>query len=197
VRGGKSLFFEGEGLFLGSFWALPAKPMYRLFVFILLMLTWVAFSGFFDPIHLTLGVISSAFVTWISADFLFPSREVPVGARVGQGIRLVAYLVWLLWQVVLSNLHLLRLTLGPGGMAEVKPSIVHFKTGLRSDFEKFLLANSITLTPGTVTMKILGDDFYVHAISEAAAAGLDGEMERRIAWIFSGDRSEGKGGASS
>ena len=167
--------------------------MYRLFVFILLMLTWIAFSGFFDVNHLTLGVISAAFVTWISADFLFPSRDVPVWVRVGQGIRLARYLVWLLWQVVLSNMHLLRLTLGPGGMAEVKPSIVHFKTGLRSDFEKFLLANSITLTPGTVTMKILGDDFYVHAISEEAAAGLDGEMERRIGRIFAG----GKGGGAS
>ena len=164
--------------------------MYRLFVFILLMGTWVAFSGFFAPIHLSLGVISSAFVTWISADFLFPAREVPVSRRVGQGFRLVTYLVWLLWQVVLSNLHLLRLTLGPGGMAEVKPSIVQFKTGLRTDFEKFLLANSITLTPGTVTMKILGDDFYVHAISEAAAAGLDGEMVRRIARIFEGEKGE-------
>ncbi|MEM7145992.1 MAG: Na+/H+ antiporter subunit E [Verrucomicrobiota bacterium] len=160
--------------------------MYRIFVFILLMATWVAFSGFFDVVHLSLGVISAAFVTWISADFLFPAREVPVLARVGQGFRLVTYLFWLLGQVVLSNLHLLRLTLAPGGMAEMKPSIVQFKTELESDFEKFLLANSITLTPGTVTMKILGDDFYVHAISDAAAAGLDGRMEARIARIFSG-----------
>lgn len=166
--------------------------MYRIFVFILLMAIWLVFSGFFDGAHLVLGVISAAFVTWISADFLFPAREVPVIARVGQGFRLVLYLLWLFWEVVLSNLHLLRLTLWPGGMAEVRPSIVHFKTGLRTDFEKFLLANSITLTPGTVTMKILGDDFYVHAISDAAAAGLDGRMEARIARIFGEDKEMGE-----
>ena len=69
-------------------------------------------------------------------------------------------------------------------MKEVCPSIVKFRTPLKSDFEKFMLANSITLTPGTTTMRIVGDTFYVHAISKTTAAGLDGEMDRRIAYIF-------------
>ena len=55
---------------------------------------------------------------------------------------------------------------------------------LRSDFAKVVLANSITLTPGTVTMKVEENTVYVHAISRKAAESLDGSMETRIARIF-------------
>jgi hypothetical protein len=83
---------------------------------------------------------------------------------------------------VLANIHMFKLAFAPE--SQLQPQIVRYRTGLKSDFEKFLLANSITLTPGTVTIKILGDTFYIHAISDFAAGGLDGEMERRIAHIF-------------
>ncbi|MCB1233895.1 MAG: Na+/H+ antiporter subunit E [Verrucomicrobiae bacterium] len=148
------------------------------------MTTWLVFSGLFDGFHITLGIISSALVTQISSDLLFDDRSATLRDRARQGWRLALYLGWLMWQVVLSNLHLLRLALAPGGLAEVKPRVVSFRTTLKTDFEKFLLANSITLTPGTITVKILGDEFLVHAVSETAASGLDGQMERRIARIF-------------
>ena len=159
--------------------------VYRLFIFTLLMAIWLVFSGFFDGFHISLGVISAALVTWLSSDLVFEDRKTGIGSRFGQAARMTGYLAWLLWQVVLSNLNILRLALTPSGIEEVQPRIVKFTTGLESDFEKFLLANSITLTPGTITVKILGNDYYVHAISDHAARGLDGEMERRIAAIFS------------
>ena len=66
--------------------------------------------------------------------------------------------------------------------------VVQFKTKLRSDISKVTLANSITLTPGTITMDIIDGEFYVHAISETAAADLlTGEMERRVAYIYMED----------
>ena len=61
-----------------------------------------------------------------------------------------------------------------------------FKSGLASDFEKFVLAQSITLTPGTVTLKIEGDEFLIHAISEEAAQGLTGPMAERVRKLFAG-----------
>ena len=155
---------------------------YRLFIFLLLMITWVVFSGLIDLFHLTLGVISCAFVTWLSSDLLFVDRTFSLVHRIRQGIRIALYLVWLLGQIIISNVHLFRLSLA-GGRA-LQPQIIRYRCGLKSDFEKFLLANSITLTPGTVTMKIIGDTFYVHAISDVSAQGLNGEMERRIARIF-------------
>ena len=162
--------------------------LYRGFIFGLLFLTWMIFSGLFDVFHLTLGVISCGIITWMSSDLLFEDRSIGLLSRGRQGFRLVGYCFWLLWQVVVSTLHLFRLAFSP--RSALQPHIVRYKTSLKSDFEKFLLANSITLTPGTVTIKIVGDTIYIHAISDVAAAGLDGEMERRIARIFATETTE-------
>ena len=70
---------------------------------------------------------------------------------------------------------------------KIDPTIVTFKTTLKSTLAKVALANSITLTPGTITIRIEGQVFYVHAISRKAAAGLPGEMEERLAKVFERD----------
>ena len=158
--------------------------MHRLLTFLGLLAIWLLFSGVFDTFHITLGLLSCAFVTHISHDLLFTVQSTTLSARLRQTYRLAKYLLWLLYQIVLSNLHLLRLTLTPGGPKEVCPSIVRIRTPLKSDFEKFLLANSITLTPGTTTIRIEGDHLYIHAISKTTAEGLTGEMDKRIAHIF-------------
>ena len=151
---------------------------YRVLNFGLLLLTWWLFSGRTD--HLVYGVLSALLVTWMSSDLLFTNREMGLIQRIGQGIRMARYMVWLVWQIFLANLHILRLALSPKGMKEVQPTVVRYRTPLQSDFAKFLLANSITLTPGTVTARIEGDEIFVHAISRTAAEGIDGKMDRRI-----------------
>ena len=164
--------------------------MYQVLVFFLLLLTWVIFSGLIDPFHLSLGVISCLLVTWMSSSMLFANRADGIGIRARQAIMLLGYLLWLLWQIVLANVHILKLALNPAGLEEVRPRVVRFRTGLRTDFGKFVLAQSITLTPGTVTIKIIGDEFVIHAISKFAADGLDGAMEARIAAIFEPESRE-------
>lgn len=158
------------------------SPLYSALTFGILMAVWVIFSGFFDLFHLSLGVISCGIVTWLSAHLLFDDRTIRLRHRAVQGWRLAGYMAWLTWQIVLSNIAVLKLAFAP--RSALQPQIIRYRTPLRSDFEKFLLANSITLTPGTVTIKILGDVFYIHAIDDASAAGLNGEMDRRIARIF-------------
>lgn len=165
--------------------------LYRSITFALLMATWLIFSGLFDAFHITLGILSAGFVTWISSDLFFEDRGAGLLQRLGQAFRMVRYLLWMLWQIVLSNIDLLKLALAPSGLSKVRPRVVKVRTNLKTDFEKFLLANSITLTPGTITVKILGDTFYVHAINENAARDLGGEMERRIAAIFAGPEPKG------
>ncbi len=161
--------------------------MYQVITFGLLFLTWLVFSGLFDPFHLTLGVISSAMVTWVSSDLLFQNRTRGRSGLWREARLSVGYVVWLVREVTMANLHVLRLALHPKGMREVKPRVVRFKTTLRTDFAKWVLANSITLTPGTVTIKIDGDEFHVHAISEKAAAEPEVAMQRRIKAIFEPD----------
>jgi multicomponent Na+:H+ antiporter subunit E len=165
----------------------PKHILYKGIVFAMLMATWLVLSGLFDAFHLTLGVISCGLVTWMSSDILFENRSQSLRSRLVQAGRLMGYLGWLLWQIFLSNLHLFRLAFSP--MSEIQPHIVRYESKLDTDFQRFLLANSITLTPGTVTIKIMGDTFYIHAISDIAAQGLDGEMERRIHHIFSTEPS--------
>ena len=165
--------------------------MHKALIFIVLLSTWLIFSGFFDAFHVSLGVISSLFITVISGDLLFSDRQTSGRDRLRELSRLPGYLLWLLWQIVLANLHVLKLALAPRGPDQIAPRVVRFKTHLNSQFARFVFAQSITLTPGTVTVRIDADEFLVHAISEEAAEGLAGEMERRIAYVFEPELIEG------
>jgi len=74
------------------------------------------------------------------------------------------------------------------GGQEIKPRIVTIKTKLRTDFAKFVFANSITLTPGTITMLIRGDVFHVHTMSQFLEDDLlEGAIERKVAEVFEPD----------
>ena len=158
--------------------------MHRILTFSLLFLLWLVLSGLFDPFHLSLGVISCALVTWMSSDFLFQDRSLGLGARLRQFIRFPGYALWLFYEIILANLYVFRLALRPSGLGNARPQVVRFKTHLKTDFAKWVFAYSITLTPGTVTIRIDDDEFYVHAISEHTAKGLEGEMEKRIAAVW-------------
>jgi multicomponent Na+:H+ antiporter subunit E len=145
---------------------------------------WILLSGKFDLFHLTLGVLSSALVSFLSADlFMYDQGK----NRLSTGIRFLLYIPWLLYQIVLSTLHVTFLALHPKMKDRIDPTIVTFKTKLKTNIAKVALANSITLTPGTITIRIEDQVFYVHAISRKAAAGLPGEMEDRLASIFERD----------
>ena len=158
---------------------------YRITIFLLLLATWAVFSGKFDPFHLGLGALSSLIVTWLSQDLLFKDREKGLAGRLGEAIRFIAYAFWLLWQIVLANVHVFKLAMTKEGEKEMSPRVVKFKTKLKTDFAKFVYANSITLTPGTITIQINGNEYLVHAISEAVEKDLlTGEMERRVAAVF-------------
>ncbi len=152
----------------------------RVVVFFILMAFWLLFSGKFDAFHLTLGVLCCALVSYTSADLLI--RDPSPNNRLLKSWRFVLYVPWLIYQVILANFHVAKLVLFPG---TVHPRVVRYKTKLKSDFSMVTFANSITLTPGTITMDIDNGEFYVHALSKKVAEDLEsGDMERRIAHIF-------------
>jgi len=155
--------------------------MYPLLIFGLLFATWLVLSGLFDVFHISLGLISSALVTWMSSDLLFEDRRLRIADRIARIPHIISYTTWLMKQVVLSNINMLRFAFSP---SKIDPVMVCFKTELKTDFSRFILAQSITLTPGTVTVKILGDEFYVHAIEPQKKGRIGAQMERRIARIF-------------
>ena len=154
--------------------------MRKLLTFLILFALWLLFSGHVDTQHLALGLLCAALVAVCSSDLLFPET---LSARTAVTIwRVVRYLPWLLSQIVIANLHVVYLVCRPG---RLRPQIVRFKTRLTGDMAKVVLGNSITLTPGTITMDIDGDEFTVHAVSDQAAMSLrSGKMQQRVAHAF-------------
>jgi multicomponent Na+:H+ antiporter subunit E len=156
-----------------------------LLTFILMFLTWLVLSGKFEPLLLWLGVISSLLVSFYFYDLLFPTLE----ARYFKTfVRFVQYCPWLIWEIIKANVHLLRLTFHPRMIDLIDPHIFTFKTNLKSDMAIATLANSITLTPGTITVTADSDGvFKVHAIDRESAEALPGIMLEKVAKVFGED----------
>jgi len=148
--------------------------------FIIMLSFWILLSGYFDFMHLFLGVISCLFVSFSSHSLLIGETDIPDALEKIK--RFFKYLPWLLYQIWLANLDVVYRTLHPD--MPIAPKIIKFKTNFKTDLAKVILANSITLTPGTVTIDIKGDEFIVHAIAEAPAESLlSGEMQARVKQI--------------
>lgn len=158
--------------------------MARLAVFVLLLAFWLILSGHFDPFHVGAGIVCAALVTALSFDLLLLDAWARFSAW-----RFAAYVPWLLAEMAVASLRVAWLVMRPAGL---RPRIVRFRTGLRSDLARTTLGNSITLTPGTVTMDVVGDEFVVHALTDQAADDLrGGAMERRVARMFGEAAADG------
>jgi len=151
-------------------------------------------SGKLDLFHLILGSLSCLFVAVIFSNLLFQEHRKGLMERLAESFRFVSYSGWLLYQIVLANFHVVSLAISPRLMDRyLDPHIFTFTTSLKTDFAKFVLANSITLTPGTVTIRVHKNTFFIHAISIRAAGDLVedetmSEMEKRVAWVFEGGK---------
>jgi len=152
----------------------------RLAVFLILFAFWLVFSGHYDTLHLSLGLVCTSLVAVFSYDLLLPDVTIPT--KLLSTWRFLQYIPWLFYRIVLANLHVVYLIFRPG---EIRPRLVRFKTSLTGDLSRVTLGNSITLTPGTLTLDIDAGEFYVHVLSDKAAEDVvTGEMERRVAHVF-------------
>jgi len=147
---------------------------------------WLLLSGYFDvPLLLGFGALSCAlavFVAW-RVEVIDP-EERPLRLRFN--VHVLGYWPWLLWQIVLSNLDVAKRILDP--KLPISPALIALKPTQRSDLGRFVYANSITLTPGTVTTNLSGDTLEVHALTQEAADSLrKGDMDRRVARLEGGD----------
>jgi len=176
----KNLLFRYSNLY-----QLSLIFVYPVAVFLLLFVNWIVLSGKFDAFHLGLGVLSCLIVTILSQDLLYHDRTKGLKARLIEAWAFIRYLPWIIWEVVKANLHVLKLAVTQKGYEEMSPRVVTFETYLKTDFAKFVLANSITLTPGTITMLIRGDVFHVHTMSQFLEDDLlTGAIERKVAEVF-------------
>ncbi len=152
---------------------------YVLGLALLCFAVWLLLSGHFSsPLLLGLGVLSSLLVAvmgWRMRGLNPEERP----ARLRPNPHLILYWPWLLWQIIQSNWDVMRRILAPE--LPISPTMIRMKLNQRSDSGKVIYANSITLTPGTVTTSLQDDYIEVHALTREAAEALrEGEMSRRV-----------------
>jgi multicomponent Na+:H+ antiporter subunit E len=150
--------------------------MHYVVTFFILSGFWLVLSGHFSLLLLSLGGVSAL----LSTGFLLRmDRADGESVRLRPTPRMLGYLGWLLWNVVKANIDVARRIWDPE--LPIAPVWTRLDTRVDSPQEKTLYANSITLTPGTLTTDVEPDHFLVHAISPEGIADLrGGEMERRI-----------------
>lgn len=151
----------------------------------ILLLLWLVLSGHLDAFHIGLGVAAVAFVLWINR----PVQSAPLEAsgefsrEPVRVLRLLTYLPWLFWQMLASGLYVAYLSLHP--RCPVAPLLLRFRSHQPNLSAQVVLGNSITLTPGTLTIEIRDGELTVHALTERSADGfLEGSMPRRVARLF-------------
>jgi multicomponent Na+:H+ antiporter subunit E len=138
---------------------------------------WLILSGSHDAVHVSLGLVVAVAVAWLNpVDPDSPFRHVP-------WLRFLGYLPWLFVRIVRSGIHLTRLILDPS--LPIAPKLIHHRSDLETDGEVVLLGNSITLTPGTITVEVNSRELIVHCIDEASSRDVvDGTLERKIGGVF-------------
>ena len=153
------------------------------FTWLVLAVFWIALSGFYDPIHLTFGAVSVTLVTFLSHKHML--RGAPLGRSLGRAVRILTYSPWLMWQILIANIEVIRCVMG---IKPIEPQIVRVDCEAEDDFGISTLANSITLTPGTVTVDVEpGNRLVVHALTRDAAISVQsGEMAQRAKRVEGG-----------
>ena len=145
-----------------------------------LYVAWLLWSGYWDnTLLVVLGALSCVVVALLALRMGLVDRE---GVPIHLFPRLLLYAPWLVWEVVKSNVDVARRILSP--RLPIAPQILHVKASQREDLGRVIYANSITLTPGTVSVDLEDDAITVHALSQEAADGLaSGEMDRKVRWL--------------
>ena len=144
-----------------------------------LTVVWLAWSGHYEWLTLTLGAGSIAAVVALCARMQIVDDEgAPLGLRF---LRLFAYVPWLTREIIKSNIDVARRIVTPGA-PPIAPRVFKVPALQRTDVGRVVYANSITLTPGTITIDVGEDEMLVYALHEEAEAGVvEGTMNRKCA----------------
>ena len=137
---------------------------------------WLLLSGYLEMWLLALGLGSTALMVIIANRMDVIDHE---GHPVHMTWRLTMYLPWLAWELVKSNIDIARVILHP--KLPIQPMVIKIKGSQVTELGYVTYANSITLTPGTVTLALENGEMEIHALTTASAEGLlTGEMDARV-----------------
>lgn len=161
--------------------------LYWVETFVIVAALWFIMSGIFEAKFIAYGLASAAIISFICV------RTLKIdGFRSGNTyflfncnyIRMIGYFFWLMWQIICSAWYVSKVTLFHREL--IQPGVVWFKADYDNPAARALLANSITLTPGTITIDMFDDGvFSVHGLTKEVMDGvLDGSMQAKIATVY-------------
>jgi len=144
--------------------------------FAVLFAFWLLLSGYFTAFLMAAGAGSAIAVVWFAQRMDMAERG---GRSIGTMLRALGYWPWLVKEIAKSGWGVSKAILDP--KLPISPTLVRFAPTQRSVVGLVIHANSITLTPGTITVEGDATEFLVHALTQGGAAGcVDSEMDRRV-----------------
>ena len=149
-------------------------------LFIILFGFWLLLSGYYTPLILSLGVISCLLCVYLTIKGKFLDNEtLPIHFFP----RLIQYTLWLIKEILKSNIQTAKVII----MKSEEPELFTVKATQKTNEGKVTYANSITLTPGTVTTQIKNDIFEVHALTKDFGDDVrSSEMDKMVTWLEKG-----------
>ena len=140
---------------------------------------WLALSGHYTPFLLAIGAACTAFAVAVALRMDVVDHE---GHPIHLGYRVPLYWCWLTIQILLSALAVTRIVLSP--RLRIDPVLETVPSSQKSDLGKVIYANSITLTPGTLSTSVTADGIEVHALTRRGMDELkEGGMDRRVTQV--------------
>ncbi|MDW7728455.1 MAG: Na+/H+ antiporter subunit E [Bacillota bacterium] len=136
---------------------------------LILLVFWIAVSGSLSWPQLVVGLATAIFVTYFNRNLLITAEERPP-MRLRTVIWLFGYLFQLLWAIVIANFHVAWIVMHP--KMPIEPNLVSLEVDIDRVSSRVLLANSITLTPGTLTVLADEKKFLVHALTVSSGEDL-------------------------
>lgn len=139
-------------------------------MFLVLFLLWIIFNGRLTVEIAVFGIFIAGVIEWFMIRFMDYTPKVTMGL-LRNFFKILQYVCVLIAEIAKANVQVMRMILSM--KYEVEPQIIHFKTKLKTDAAKTALANSITLTPGTITVALEEDQYTVLCLDKEFAEGID------------------------
>ena len=142
-------------------------------MYIIFFLIWVIFNGQFTLEIAAFGAVIAGIMYWFICRFFNydPKTDLFLGKRLFQ---ILHYVFVLVREIIKANFEVIRMI--TSSRYEIEPAVVRFKTDLKTTPARILLANSITLTPGTITVLLEEDEYVVHCLDKSLAEGIDSSV---------------------
>lgn len=142
-------------------------------MYIIFFLIWIIFNGQFTLEIAAFGLVIAGLMYWFICKFMGykPSTDILL---LKKSLLVIHYVVILIVEILKANGQVFKMVYS--AKYQFEPAVVHFKTDLHTKFAKVLLANSITLTPGTITVSLEDNEYTVHCLDKELARGIDSSI---------------------